>query len=80
MKKTKNVPPVVGEVFDDGQFRGHGIAVPDVHLENGIKVGRYTLMDSDEDTFYIFFDTGEVGAFLKSDFESHIAAFFGLNF
>ena len=58
----------------------NSIVIPDVHIENGIKVGRYTLMDSDEDTFYIFFDTGEVGAFLKSDFESHIAAFFGLNF
>lgn len=58
----------------------NSIAIPDVHIENGIKVGRYTLLDSDEGTFYIFFDTGEMGAFKKSDFESHVAAFFGLNF
>ena len=79
---VKKVIPIMGEVFDDGQFRGHThrLPSPEVTIEDGINIGRYTLLDCDKDTFYIFIDTGEVGVFKKSDFEAHIAAFFGLNF
>lgn len=81
MNQVNKTIPVIGEVFEDGQFRGNTRGfVPEVTIEDGIKIGRYTLLDCDKDTFYIFLDTGEVGAFKKSDFESHVAAFFGLNF
>ena len=75
-----NHPPMIGEVFDDGQFRGHrvrDIAPPPA----SIRIGDYALWDGDDLTIYILFEpTGEIGAFKKEEFASHVSAFFGLHF
>lgn len=73
-------PPMTGEVFDDGQFRGH--RAPDVRPPPAsIRIGDYALWDGDDGTFYILFEpTGEIGAFKKEEFASHVSAFFGLHF
>ena len=42
--------------------------------------GQYVLFDVDEKSFGIAHPSGECGGFNKDEFESHIAAFFGLNF
>lgn len=75
-----NHPPMVGEVFDDGQFRG-GLSRDFAQPPVSIKIGDYVLWGNDDDTFYILFEpTGELGAFKKEDFVAHVAAFFGLHF
>lgn len=73
-------PPLFGEIFDDGQFRGH--RAPDVvPPPASIRMGDYALWDGDAGTFYILFEpTGQIGAFRKEHFQSHVAAFFGLHF
>ena len=73
-------PPIMGEFFDDGQFRGH--RAPDVTPPPAsIRIGDYALWDGDDGTFYILFEpTGEIGAFKKEEFASHVSAFFGLHF
>jgi hypothetical protein len=39
------------------------------------------LWDGDAGPFYILFEpTGEMGAFKKEEFASHVSAFFGLHF
>jgi hypothetical protein len=72
--------PMIGEIFEDGQFRGHravDVAPPPASIE----IGDYALWDGDDDTFYILFiPTGEIGAFRKEEFEAHVKAFFGLHF
>lgn len=46
----------------------------------GIQVGEYTLFDSGDEHVGIFHTSGEGGLFQKKEFETYIAAFFGLNF
>ena len=79
-KHWRENPPVLGEIFDDGQFRGHrtmDVAPPPA----SIQIGDYALWDGDDGTFYILFEpTGEIGAFKKEEFVAHVAAFFGLHF
>ena len=73
-------PPMLGETFEDGQFRGYrtrDIAPPPA----SIQIGDYALWDGDDGTFYILFEpTGEIGAFKKEEFVAHVSAFFGLHF
>ena len=73
-------PPMLGEVFEDGQFRGHH-ARDVVPPSESIQIGDYALWDGNDGTFYILFEpTGEIGAFKKEEFASHVSAFFGLRF
>ena len=75
------VPRMFGEVFDDGQFRGMGEIHVGDKLRAMLNVGDYMIWDVDPDSFAITLTTtGEMGVFKKKDFESHVAAFFGLNF
>ena len=75
------VPRMFGEVFDDGQFRGMGEIHVGYKLRAMLNVGDYMIWDVDPDSFGITLTTtGEMGVFKKKDFESHVAAFFGLNF
>jgi hypothetical protein len=72
-------PPRMGEVFDDGQFRGHlapDVAPPPV----SIRIGDYLLWDSGGNFYIVFVPTGQMGTFKKEHFESHVPAFFGLHF
>jgi len=73
-------PPLIGEFFDDGQFRGY--RARDIEPPpNSIRIGDYTLWEGDDLTFYILFEpTGEMGAFRKEEFAAHVKAFFGLHF
>ena len=73
-------PPMMGEIFDDGQFRGH--RAPDVAPPPAsIRIGDYALWDGDDGTFYILFEpTGQLGVFKKEHFVAHVSAFFGLQF
>ena len=78
---TDPVPRMFGEVFDDGQFRG--VRAPGVgdKLRAMLNVGDYMIWEVDGDSFAITLTTtGEIGVFMKKDFEAHVAAFFGLNF
>lgn len=73
-------PPMLGEFFDDGQFRGH-LTRGHLTRDEAIQIGDYVLWDGDAGTFYILFEpTGEMGAFKKEEFASHVSAFFGLHF
>ena len=75
------VPRMFGEVFDDGQFRGMGEIHVGDKLRAMLNVGDYMIWDVDPDSFAITLTTtGEIGVFMKKDFEAHVAAFFGLNF
>lgn len=79
-KHWQENPPMLGEFFEDGQFRGH---LTRAHLtrDEAIQIGDYALWDNDGDTFYILFEpTGEMGVFKKEEFASHVSAFFGLHF
>jgi hypothetical protein len=70
-----------GEVFADGQFRGAVEETAGDKLRAMLNVGDYMIWDVDGDSFCITLTTtGEMGVFKKKDFESHVAAFFGLNF
>ena len=78
---TDPVPRMFGEVFDDGQFRGIRVPVAGDKLRAMLNVGDYMIWEVDGDSFAITLTTtGEIGVFMKKDFESHVAAFFGLNF
>ena len=46
----------------------------------GIQVGEYTLFDGGDEHVGIFHTSGEGGLFQKKEFETYVAAFFGLNF
>lgn len=72
-------PSIFGEVFEDGQMRGqYGVDSVPQHV---IVFGDYLLWDAGGDKFGIGYrNTGEMGIFNKADFESHIEAFYGLNF
>ena len=73
-------PKIFGEVFDDGQMRGH-YGVDTIPMGRGIVFGDYILWDAGDDQFGIGYrETGEMGIFNKKDFEAHIEAFYGLNF
>ena len=45
-----------------------------------IQFGQYLMFDVDDKSFGIAHPSGECGVFSKDDFESHLAAVFGLNF
>jgi hypothetical protein len=79
-KHWRENPPMTGEIFDDGQFRGN--RAPDVGPPPAsIRIGDYALWEGDDITLYILFEpTGQIGAFRKEHFQSHVAAFFGLHF
>jgi hypothetical protein len=73
-------PPMLGEFFEDGQFRGYRTR-DSAPPPKAIQIGDYSLWDGDDGTFYILFEpTGEMGAFKKEEFASHVTAFFGLHF
>jgi len=79
-KHWQENPPMLGEFFEDGQFRG-GLSRDFAPPPASIKIGDYVLWDNDDDMFYILFEpTGELGAFKKEEFASHVSAFFGLHF
>jgi len=79
-KHWRENPPMLGEVFEDGQFRG-GLSRDFARPPASIKIGDYVLWDNDDDMFYILFEpTGELGAFKKEEFAAHVSAFFGLHF
>lgn len=75
-----------GEVYDDGQFRGNiknfSVDEQKIREQHGlIHIGEYALWGVDGDDIYIcHVPSGEMGAFKKKDFETHVSAFFGLNF
>ena len=77
---TPTAPQIFGEVFEDGQMRGH-YGVDTIPMGQGIVFGNYILWDAGDNQFGIGYrETGEMGIFNKADFESHIQAFYGLNF
>ena len=77
---TESAPKIFGEVFEDGQMRGH-YGVDTIPMGKGIVFGNYILWDTGDNQFGIGYrETGEMGIFNKADFEAHIEAFYGLNF
>lgn len=78
-KHWQENPPMIGEVFDDGQFRG-GLSRDFIPPPTSIQIGDYVLWDSGENFYIVFVPTGQMGTFKKEHFESHVAAFFGLHF
>ena len=78
--ETSTAPRIFGEVFEDGQMRGH-YGVDTIPMGAGIVFGNYVIWDSGDNQFGIGYrETGEMGIFSKADFEAHIQAFYGLNF
>lgn len=77
---TDHAPRMFGEVFDDGQFRGH-YKIDDVS-NHAMTIGDYLLwpLDGGEDIGIGYRPTGEMGIFKVADFEPYLKAFFGLNF
>jgi hypothetical protein len=77
---TDHTPRMFGEVFEDGQFRGH-YKVDDVP-RHAMVIGDYLLwpLDGGEEIGMGFRPTGEMGIFKTADFEPYLKAFFGLNF
>jgi hypothetical protein len=77
---TDHAPRMFGEVFDDGQFRGH-YKIDDVP-RHAMVIGDYLLwpLDGGEEIGMGFRPTGEMGIFKTADFEPYLKAFFGLNF
>ena len=73
-------PRMFGEVFEDGQFRGH-MARADVPSHTMV-VGDYLLwpLEGNEEIGIGHRGTGEMGIFKTADFEPYLKAFFGLNF
>lgn len=77
---------MIGEVFEDGQFRGSAGKVELPHNTErrlGMHIGNYMLWDlpTEPDLLGVaYIPTGEMGIFKKKDIEPHLAAFFGLNF
>ena len=78
-KHWRENPPMLGEIFEDGQFRG-GLSADFAPPPASIKIGDYLLWDSGENFYIVFVPTGQMGTFKKEHFESHVAAFFGLHF
>lgn len=78
---SDQTPRMFGEVFEDGQFRGH-IAKAEQLPNDVIGVGDYVLwsLDGSEDIGIGCRTTGEMGIFKVADLEPYIKAFFGLNF
>lgn len=77
---TDIAPRMFGEIFEDGQFRGHmSKADTPAHV---IVVGDYLLwkLEGNEDIGIGYRPTGEMGIFKSEDFEPYMKAFFGLNF
>ena len=76
---TGHAPRMFGEVFADGQFRGH-YTVDDVP-RHAMVIGEYLLWPLEGDEFGMGYrPTGEMGIFKTADFEPYLKAFFGLNF
>jgi hypothetical protein len=76
---TGHAPRMFGEVFADGQFRGH-YTVDDVP-RHAMVIGDYLLWPLEGDEFGMGYrPTGEMGIFKTADFEPYLKAFFGLNF
>jgi len=76
---TDQAPRMFGEVFADGQFRGH--YVRDDMPDNVMRIGEYFVWDLPDGTIGLGYEpTGEMGIFNKADLEPYIKAFFGLNF
>jgi hypothetical protein len=74
-------PQLLGEIFDDGSFRGH-TKNPEVYRP--IKIGDYGIWDAEDggDNMIgvVHFPTGQMGLFKKEHFESYVSSFFGLLF
>ena len=78
--ETAVAPQMFGEVFADGQVRGH-YGVDTIPQGKAIVFGDYLIWDTTDGMFGIGYrETGEMGIFNKKDFEAHIEAFYGLNF
>jgi hypothetical protein len=76
---TDHTPRMFGEVFADGQFRGH-YKIDDVP-RHAMVIGDYLLWPLDGEEFGMGYrPTGEMGIFKVADFEPYLKAFFGLNF
>ena len=77
---TDHAPRMFGEVFEDGQFRGH-MARADVPNHTMV-IGDYLIwvLDDPEEIGIGHRGTGEMGIFKVADFEPYMKAFFGLNF
>lgn len=77
---------MIGEVFEDGQFRGAAERQELAHnteLRIAMHIGDYMLwvMPTEPDMVGVtYIPSGEMGVFKKADLEPHLAAFFGLNF
>lgn len=68
-----------GEIFEDGQVRGH--MSQNETSNNTVVVGDYMLWEMGDGEIGIGYRvTGEMGVFKVDDFEPYIKAFFGLNF
>ena len=77
---TDHAPQMFGEVFADGQFRGH-YKIDDVP-RHAMVIGDYLIwvLDDPEEFGMGYRPTGEMGIFKTADFEPYLKAFFGLNF
>lgn len=76
---TGHAPRMFGEVFADGQFRGH-YTIEDVP-RHAMVIGDYLLWPLEGGEFGMGYrPTGEMGIFKVADFEPYLKAFFGLNF
>jgi len=80
MSDLPHTPKVFGEIFVDGQFRGH-MELNDIP-KNTLVIGDYLLwtLDNPEEMGIGHRNTGEMGVFKTADFEPYLKAFFGLNF
>jgi hypothetical protein len=69
-----------GEIFADGQFRGH-MKLNDIPKDT-LVIGDYLLwsLQDREEIGIGHRNTGEMGIFKVADFEPYLKAFFGLNF
>jgi hypothetical protein len=69
-----------GEIFADGQFRGH-MKLNDIPKDT-LVIGDYLLwsLQDSEEIGIGHRNTGEMGIFKVADFEPYLKAFFGLNF
>ncbi len=75
-------PRMFGEVFEDGQFRGHMSKADTLpHPPHVIVIGDYQMWSlGSEEVGIGHLPTGEMGIFKTADFEPYLKAFFGLNF
>lgn len=80
MSDSPHIPKMFGEVFADGQFRGH-YKLDDMP-KNTLVIGDYLLwsLQDGEEIGIGHRNTGEMGIFKVADFEPYLKAFFGLNF